>query len=216
MNKIQLMYDVVKTMHGKETVNGMIKAEVDKDRINIFSMQNDFEKNLLSGRIKAKAKAEVDYEGKRVKRESNDGVFMRFFAAKQHEFRGHSHHLYGSHAGLKGRLSKAVVALSVLNAMQVEEREDKTIVISLHAMDLPEDMKQLFHEKMLRAGECRHHGHSFMGEFLFADKLDLRASLFINENYEIETVALNVDGIQIDEQGKQHLLKAKADLRFAW
>ena len=42
MNKIQLMLDVVKAMKAKESFQGTLKAEGNKDQVKIFGGDNEF------------------------------------------------------------------------------------------------------------------------------------------------------------------------------
>ena len=52
-------------------LHGVLTAEAQKDRVNIFTIRNEFDKNLQTGLTKAKISTEIDYEGKMVKHESN-------------------------------------------------------------------------------------------------------------------------------------------------
>lgn len=66
MNKIKLLYDVFKTVKSKEVFTGVFKAEIEKDQMKVFAIQNEFEKNLSTGQIKSKVNAEADYVGRTV------------------------------------------------------------------------------------------------------------------------------------------------------
>jgi len=206
MNKVKLLYDVVKTLKAKEVVTGVLQADVEKDQVNIFSIRNDFEKNLLTRQTKAKVTATVDYEGTRKKQQHHTGFTMPCPPERKH---------MGFRHGLKGKFAMIAFALSILDALQIEEQPDKTIVMSLHANDLPEEMKQLLHEKVNQAGTC-HHRHSFINECGFADKLDLIITVLINKNYEVMKIVANAAGTQTDAQANPHNLKAKAELSFVW
>lgn len=164
MNKIKVLYDVVKAMRNQEAFNGTLTVQVHKDEAELFSLRNEFEKNLLTGQTKAKINTELDYDGKIAKHESKTEFTMpRSGECRHHEFIRHLHHSHAAGCeGLKGKLSRIAFALSVLTALQTEEQEDKTIIISLSAADLPEDSKALLHEKISRASECQHHGHGLL------------------------------------------------------
>jgi hypothetical protein len=205
MNKIKLLYDVVKTMKAKEVLNGMLKAEVEKDQIQVFSIQNEFEKNLSTGQTKATVNAKVDYTMPCLqKRECPE------LPRHMHHF-----HMHGRE-GLKEKFAKCISALSMLNALQAEEREDKTIVMSLKASDLPEDVKLLFRENMGHADMRHHQGCSLLREFHLLDKLDLVFTMFINKSNEVEKFVIAADGNYADPQTEQHDLKGRAELSFVW
>lgn len=44
MNKIKLLYDVVMTMKNKDALHGVLTAEAQKDRVNIFNIRNELGK----------------------------------------------------------------------------------------------------------------------------------------------------------------------------
>jgi hypothetical protein len=215
MNKIKLLYDVVKTMRDKEVFNGIVKAEVQKDQVKIFSLQNEFEKNMLNGQTKAKISTELDYDGKKVKHESDTEFTMQGSCEHgHHEFMRHMHHHHAAKCGgIKGKLAKLSFALSILNSIKVEELENKTSDISLNISDIPEEMKELILEKM---SHHQHGEHGFMKEFCPMEKPNLMVNMFINKNYEVEKIVVNLDGAQKDAQNEQHELKATAELSFAW
>ncbi len=214
MNKIKFLYDVAKTMKAKEVLNGVLKAEVEKDQVKIFSIQNEFEKNLSTGQTKSKVTAEMDYEG----RTGTQEHWARFDREReQHDFHRHMPHFHGrGREGLKEKFAKCALALGLLDAVKTEEQEDKTIVISLNANDLSADMKLLFHERMNQAGGHHHNGHRLMHEFCSVNELDLVISLHINKNYEVENILITAGGNQTDGQSQQHDLKAQAELSFVW
>lgn len=217
MNKIKVLYDVVKAMRNKETFSGTLTVQVHKDEAQLFSLRNEFEKNLLTGQTKAKINTELDYDGKTAKHESNTEFTMpRPGACRHHGHHEFIRHLHHSHAagceGLKGKLSRIACALSLLTALQTEEQEDKTILLSLTAADLPEDSKALLREKMARAGACHQHGHGFFKEFCALDDLDFVVSVFINTSYEVEKTVITIVGTQKDGQNAPHDLAVRAEL----
>lgn len=214
MSKIKVLYDVVKAMKNKEAFNGTLTVQVHKDEAQLFSLRNEFEKNLLTGQTKAKINTVLDYDGKTAKHESNTEFTMpRSGACRHHEFIRHLHHSQATGCtGLKGKLSRLAFGLSILAALKTEEHADKTIIISLSASDLPEDTKALLREKMSRAGECHHHGHGFLKEFCAADSLDFAVTLFINKIYEVEKTVITLVGTQKDEQNAPHDLTVRAEL----
>jgi len=219
MNKIKLLYDVVKTMRNKEVLNGVLAVKVHKAEANLFSLRNEFEKNLLTGQTKAKINTELDYDGKTVKHESNtEFTIPRSGECKCHEFfaRLHQSHATCCAGRLKDKFSRLLFALGVLNALQTEEQADKGILISLNANDLPEEAKMLLREKMSRAGECHHHEHGFLKEFCAAENLDFALNIFTNKNYEIDRIVITLVGTQKDEHNAPYDLTARAEVSFVW
>jgi len=219
MNKIKLLYDVVKTMRNKEVVNGILTVKVSKAEANLFSLRNEFEKNLLTGQTKAKINTELDYEGKTVKHDSNTEFTIPASGdCRCHEFfaRLHQSHSTCCAGRLKDKFSRLLFALGVLNALQTEEQADKTMIISLNAKDLPEDVKTLLCEKMSRASECHQHGHGFLKEFCAADNLDFALNIFVNKNYETDKIVISVVGSQKDEHNAPYDLTARAEVSFVW
>lgn len=218
MNKLKVLYDVVKAMKNKETFNGTLTVQVHKDETPLFSLRNEFEKNLLTGQTKAKINTELDYEGKTVKHESNTEFTMpRSGECRHHEFFKHLHPSPASGCcGLKGKLAKLAFALSVLNALQTEETENKTIVISLSAKDLPEDTKAMIHEKICCVKDCHPHGHGLLKEFCAAEDHDFVLNIFVNKNFVVEKIVITLVGTQKDEQNAPHDLTARAELSFTW
>jgi hypothetical protein len=216
MNKIKLLYDVVTAMKAKETFNGVIKADIRKEQVTLFSLQNEFSKNLLTGQTKAKISTELDYEGKHVKHESTTEFTMPGHCHhRHHEFFKHMHHHAGQCGGIKGKLSKLAFALSILNSLQVKEQEQETIVVSLNMNEIPADMKEMLHEKMMHA-RTHHEHHGFMKEFCTMEAGDFTFTMHLNNKYEIEKIAVTLIGTQRDEQNQPHDLTAKAEIHFSW
>lgn len=216
MNKIRVLYDVMNTMKAKEEVKGVLQVQVEKNQATILSLQNEFEKNLLTGKMKTKVTASLDYEGK-IQGHHAEEAAPYPPERTHHDWLHHMHH-FPSHRrrGVKEILSKWTFALSLLNALQFEERAGKITVISLSANDLPEDMKKLFSERIAHKG--RHHGqrHGLLKEICSIDHLDIKLNIFINPNYEVEKVIVTAAGTQMDAQAGQHELKADAQVVFVW
>ncbi len=211
MNKLTLLYDVVKTMKNKELVTGVLQAELAKDQVKIFSLQNEFEKNMASGQTKAKMTAELACEGQPSPQEHGGRFFSRSCSDGKHR---HEFAHPGHHFGLKEKLARLAFALGLLDALKVEEQADKTIVISLRAGDLPDNMQQLLREKASHGGAHHHHRHIFLQEFAAAADLDVLLTIFVNKSYQVEKILVTANGTQTDPQAGQHALAAKAELSF--
>jgi hypothetical protein len=225
MNKIKLIYDVVKTMKEKNTFKGTLKAEGLKDEAKFFVFENVFERNNLTGLTKAKIKAEVDSDGKKMKMDNSMEFEGKEFH-KGHDFMKHihSHRHHGEHSGgLKEGLNKLGFILSILNNLKVEEQEDKSAILSLAMDDIPEEIKKAIHEKHQHGNEehektpdKHHHHHLFMKEFHSMKKTDFKLNIFINANSEIEKITLLLNGEKEDEKTGQHAMKLDAEVCLDW
>lgn len=217
MNKIKLLYDVMKTIKTKEVVTGVLQAQIEKDQVAIFSIQNEFEKNLSTGQTKAKITASVDYAGRSDRHEQHAGeTDGRSFRARRQESHGHMHHWHAHiREGLRERFTRYLFALSLLNHLQVEEQEDKMTALFLHARDLPEDMKQMLYQKINRVLAHHHHGHDLVKE-CSAERLDVLIRMVIDENDEIKKILITTAEATTEAQAGQPEFKAQAELSLQW
>lgn len=201
MNKLKVLYDVVTVMQNKETLSGILTAQVHKDEEQLLALQNEFEKNLQTGQTKAKINTEF------TKFHSDECNCREFFRSLN---QGH-----GAGCRLKGKLTKLAFAMSILNALQVSEQDGKTMVISLNFVDLSEDAKALFGEKIRQARACRHE-HGGMKECCAVENFDGGVNIFVNKNFEVEKIVLSLNGSTKDGQSAKHKLAAQAELSFVW
>ncbi|HBV98512.1 MAG: hypothetical protein JL50_20750 [Peptococcaceae bacterium BICA1-7] len=229
MSKIKLLYDVITTMKDKESLSGTLKLEGRRDQVKILGLDNEFEKNMAEGSIKAKFSLEMDCEGKKVKHESST-QFDRSscHGGGQHSFMGRimAHHCHGHHShhghtgpccGLKERLARLSFLLSVLNSMKVKDQEDKSTVLSLDFADITGEMKKTIHEKLLHKMAQHHNGHQCVcKEFSDLDDLKAGLNILINKNREIEKVTLMIEGRTKDPLNSPRHMDLQAELRFTW
>lgn len=215
MNKIKLLYDVVKTLKGTDIFNGVATAEVQKDQVKIFYVKNEFQKNLLTMQTKANITTEIDYEGKQVKHQSTTEFTNHCPGHGHHKLFEHMHHAGGKCGGVKAILTKLAFVFNILNSIQTEEHEDKTILITLDLTEIPEDIKTLIREKMSQADSGhKHETHCFIKEFCSMEKGNFSFAMSVNQYYEIEKIVITFDGIQNYEQNEQHVLNIKAELQL--
>ena len=226
MNKIKLLYDVITKMKNKEVIIGAIKTESKKDNLNIFSFENEFEKNMTSGHTKTKIITEMDYEGKTLKHESNTDFNMPGCHAKMHHGfmkHLHSHNHEENHRGMKcgpkERLNRIAFAFSILSALKVDETEDKLYKISIDINEIPEDIKKVIHEKMSSEKSLEKddvHSHDFMKGFHSMNNLDVDLNIYVNKDLEIEKIMFDANGTQKDELAVEHEMSTKAEITFTW
>jgi hypothetical protein len=215
MNKIKLLYDVVKVLREKDVLNGVATAEVQKDQVKIFYIKNEFQKNLLTMQTKANITTELDYEGKQVKHQSST-EFTNYCPGHgiHHRGFGHMRHAGRKCGSIKGKLSKIAFLLNLLNNMQAAEQENKTTLITLELSEIPEDIKILIQEKMNHADSYHEHDRNcFMKEFCTIEKGNFSFAMTVNKSYEIEKIVITFDGIQNKEQ-EQHVVNIVADLQL--
>lgn len=211
MNKIKVLYDVFKTMKDKEIFKGNLILEAVKGETKILSFSNEFETNTKNGETKTKLNVNSDVEGKKVKHESNS----EFNINNCPHYRFHKgmhmhHHGHGcGHGGIKSGLSKITLVLNLLNNIQVEEKEEKSII----SLDLKEALKEIknlhkdFHkgideEKVLEYHKQMHDGvnkdfhkhHKFIKEILCCEQSDALLKIYANKNNEIEKVEISAKG----------------------
>ncbi len=239
MGKIKLLYDVVTTMKDKEYIHGNLKVEGSRNQVKIFGLDNEFEKNMSDGRLKARIALEMDKNGKKVKHESStefegcgfhdagrQGMMDRLFSHYGHGHRPGLGHTGAQNdmkrCGLKDKLSRLAFMLSILNSIKVKEQEDQSTVLSLDFADIPGDMKELFHEKLLLHKKMHHeYGRQLQGECLFQefsgmDILNGGLNVLTNKNKEVEGITLTVEGKQKNDSGVPHQMNLQAEIRFAW
>jgi hypothetical protein len=217
MNKIKLLYDVAKTMRGKEKVDGILTAQVRKDQEEVFSLRNEFGKNA-TGEATTKVSCELNLDGSRVKRESltefstagdcrhGHGVFGKLFR---------HHHGTRECCGIKGFFTRISFALGILSSLQAEEQGNGGAVISLNVSDLPEELNKLLLEKMNKKHACHPHC-CILTESDVLETLDGVVVLTVNKGREIETFTVNLDGRIQNAASEQQTLAASAEVQFSW
>ncbi|MDP4092732.1 MAG: hypothetical protein Q8920_05155 [Bacillota bacterium] len=228
MNKLKLLYEVITTMKKKEIIKGCVKVEGTKDQVSVFSMVNEFEKNMAEGSTKAKISTEMNHGGSKIKNESiieSDGSslpkHMLHGPMGPMHFHRHGHFENSGegceprHFSLKGKLNKLAFMFGILNNMKVDELEDKNIVLSLDLNDIPDDIKESMHEHMNAANKIHQHD-GFMKEFHDMDNPEFEVKVLINSNNEVEKVQINSKGKSKDEKKEEHNMNFEAELNLAW
>jgi hypothetical protein len=220
------MYDVITTMKDKEVIRGILKVEGLKDQTKIMNLANEFEKNLLTGETKVKLNTELDYDGKKVKHESQTEFTMQgCHGPGHHGFMKHlHHHHHHSHScgeqrdelkcrGFKGRLTKLAFVLSILNQIKAEEKEDKSVILSLDIKEIPDEIKEACRDRISQRPMSEvHQHHGFMKEFLTLQDPTIKCNVWLSKNREIEKISVTVGGKQINELNENHDLNLKAEL----
>jgi hypothetical protein len=136
--------------------------------------------------------------------------FMKHFHGKHHHFHGDL-----KSGGMSGKLHKIGFLLSVLNGIKVDELEDKSFLLSLNLKDIPDEIKSSFHERM-KSEEAGHHHehHGFMKEFHSMIDPNVEINIWINKDYGIEKLTVQVSGKQFDEKKAEHEMNANLELNL--
>ena len=213
MNKMKILYDVVKAFKNKEVISGVFTADVKKDETSIFTMTSQFAKNVLTGQRKATINTQLDYDGKTL----HSAGDTKFSGHEGHGFHHGMGHRMGPGMGGRGctmreKFGRLTFMLGVLNALEVTEDQDNTLVLTLNSVNLPDEAKAIVQER-LRHGGCRHSGHGFIHEFSGLTELDFTLSVVIDESCNIKKAAGSVSGIRKDDQ-QGHTLRGSVEVIF--
>jgi hypothetical protein len=219
MNKIKVIYDVVRKMKDTNSIKGTAKVEGLKDEQKIIDLNSVFERNNQSHQVKGKTTIEVDCDGKKMKME-NSIDFQKEGCCGHHHFH-HMHH--GPHAvGLKGGLNRITTILGIVSSAKLDEKEDGSVILSLESADIPEEVKSGIHE-ILKQGqehhkhmEGSHQHHMFMKGFHGTENVDFTLNIFINKDSKIDKVKVDVKGEKEDEKNEKHQMKLAAELSLEW
>jgi len=211
MNKIKVLYDVFKTLKGKEIFNGVVKVEAVKEETKIISFANEFSRNNVTGETKVKINSELDIDGNKAKCDSNAEFIMK--ECHKHGFHG-THHMKGhehnfNHEGVKNKLNKITFMLNILNNLNAEEKDDKSI-LTIDLKDILKEMKDMraeFHKDLSKEEidelhkkfhEGKHDGHhkhhKFIKELLSSEYEDAVLNIIVNKNSEVEKIKITANG----------------------
>jgi hypothetical protein len=218
MNKIKVLYDVVKTMKEKEVLKGNIKLEAVKGEMKVLSFSNEFETNTKNGETKANINVDLDTEDKKVKHKSHsefnikDCPHHRFHRGMHMHNHGINMHGIHGHGGIKGGLSKIAFMLNLLNNVQVEEKDEKAI-ISLQLKEVLKEIKDMHkefykgmdNEKVMEhirqmkegSGEDFKKHHEFIKKLLFSEDSETLLKIYANKNNEVEKIEISSKGENI-------------------
>lgn len=215
MNKIKILYDVFKTMKGKEIFKGTVKVDLVKGEDKLVDFTNEFSTNILSGDTKIKINSEINIDEKKSKHEISSEFNSK--DCRHHKFHkgfhmGHHRgedHCTGA-SGIKGKISKITFMLNVLNNLKLEETDGKTVI----SLDLKEIIKEIKNEKQEFYKELHEkirakHGkvfdeenmdeqhklhHGFMKEILHSEYKDAVVNIYVSNNNEVEKIEVSANG----------------------
>ncbi|MFZ7101618.1 MAG: hypothetical protein ACOWWO_03035 [Peptococcaceae bacterium] len=227
MNKIKLMYDVVKATKSKTVISGVLKVEACKSKRQVFALENEFEKDLTNGTTKAKIKTELDYEGRIVRHESstefNHADDCHFYGMRdKHHF--HHRHFHQHNCGPQGKLAKMLFLLKALDDLKVTDGEDQGLLLTLDINEIPEDIKELMLHKHgpERFREGKEEGPAWIPgkhpEFGFCQDLReleepcVKLSIRVNGEKEITNISCQIEGVINNAAQEKENIELTADL----
>lgn len=236
MNKIKVLYDVFRTMKGKEEIKGSLKVNGEKDGVRFIKLENEFEKNMTTGYTKAKISSEFNNDGKSFKHESSSEFDMGKFPGHRHgqfmrHMHNHGHNCDEMRAGghFQG-LSKITFLFGVLNNLELKETENEGALLTLNTKDFPEEMKKTFKEGMMEhkkfhrdyeqngfdeqtMGKGHRGHHEFMKELQGIIDPNIELNIWINKNSEIDKILINANGKGTEEKGPKEIsIRAELEL----
>lgn len=206
MNKLKVLYDVARAAKSKAVMAGVLTANISKDEATVFSIKNEFEKNMLTGQTKAIINTDFCPPAGRC-------GFHGFAPGMRQHGGHHGGHHGGRCGGLKGHFSRLAFALALLQAVEIEEQESNGAVISLEAAKLPDDMRELVRERIKHSGAL-HGRHGLMRELCSLEQSDFKVRLHITASHDIEKIQAEFTGSGRDERQEQHTIAASAQVVF--
>ncbi|MCM0080543.1 hypothetical protein L4X63_02965 [Geomonas sp. Red32] len=220
MNKIKLLYDIATTMKKSDKIAGVLGVRVRKDQDEVFTLRNEFEK-ATTGQAKTTVSAELNLDGRHVKRESTTefelsgccghghghgpGMLRRMFHGKGEGDRC---------CGVRGVFGKLSAAFGILNGIEAEEREDGGARLTLNLDALPEELKAGLLEKLRHKAEhCCHHG-SLAG--CQVEAVHGQVTVEVDRERKIEKIVVGLDGSMSGRDEGVHEVTASGEVAFAW
>lgn len=193
MNKIKVLYDVVKLMRKKEVINGVMNLEVFNGEEKVVCISNEFTKNTISGELKAKISKEINMGENKVKQETDTELNF-----KDHAFHKSHHEAHMNHGN---KVSMILFMLNTLSNLTCEQKDDK-IILSLDLIEVLKEGKNLrneFQKNDQEVCEFKHKfdfqkHHEYIKKFLSADHKDAVLNVIVNKSNEIEKIELSANG----------------------
>lgn len=219
MNKLKVIYDVVKNMKDKKSIKGTLKVEGLKDQDKIVDVNSIFERNNEDCQVKGKSIIEVDNDGKKMKLE-NSIDSQQEGCCGYHDHIKHMHAFHNCHqrGGLKGGLGRITTVLGILSSINLDEKDDGAVTLTLASGNIPEDIKNDIHEMIKHCHEnhkhidTNHQHHVCMKEFHDMENHDFTLVISINKNREIDKVTVDIKGEKKDDKTDAHAMKLAAEL----
>lgn len=216
MNKLVLFYDVLRTLRQEEIINGNLQATLRKEDATVFSLNNQFSKNLRTGHTKATISATLDCD-----RPQHDemphghhghrGHHHAFFHHPHHPFPGGCHHRFS----IKHKLAKWTMGLALLQAVTVSEQADGSMLLELTSEQLPADVKAIFQQKLQHIRLHREHNPAALQDMLADETCTFTLQASLNSRQQIECIRLTASRLPADSENHPNL-HLTAELSLLW
>lgn len=222
MNKLKLIYDVVMTMKKKESINGSLQVEGKKDQVEFLRIENAFEKNLISGELKAKITTDIEAHGNTVKHQSTTELNLKNCDHGACPGKRHGHHGSMKCGGLKSKLGMLAFGIKLIDNMQIVEQEDEKLLLSINLDEFPEVLKSIHsgHGQEMsdahHAHDLHHVHHAHLKELSTMEKVNIGVTILINKDKEIEKIQLIVAGKQNADDNSIHELNFQGEVQLNW
>lgn len=178
MNKIKLLYDVIKTMKERKECKGEIKID--------FLCEGDEKK------IKHSSVTEFD-----VKDCHSHHECCSYFHGRVHEHFRQMHE--GKQCcGMKEKLTFLAFLLKLIDNMDVKEIDGNSVEMVLKIDGIPEEFKQAIHEKFqdieLADSDVDVKHRKIMQNIITSDNVKIQLNVLVNEKREIQKLILQANG----------------------
>lgn len=189
MNKIKVLYDVFKTVKGKEAFKGEFKLNAEKDGAAVLNLSKEFEVNILNGNGSFKLEAGLECCGNKVKHEgSTEFNFKDYFGNNAAFMKICGCHEDTRRSGIKGYIDRITFLLGLLNKINLKESEDGAVL----TLDLKDFCREecpgcsradVVEENSECCGE-----YNFLKEFLNCGYDESVLTVRVNSKSEIERI----------------------------
>lgn len=142
MNKLEVLYKVVKNVKCEEGISAVAKIHAFNSSKELVNMSNEFSKNKQTGILKAKLSGNVDVEGFAGKIDEDIELNMKELHEKHHAMHQGKCEGKGHGKNPMKKLSKAAFMLKALNEMNLVE-EDGFKVIELNLNEMKKEIKEM-------------------------------------------------------------------------
>lgn len=233
MNKLKFFNDVVRTMKEKENWQGTLQVEATRDRVKLFDLMSQFDKNLAIGQGQSKIKLEFDCDGHKMKHESSN----EFTLPTPHGVHCQIHHKLKEHwhcrswqgaagekgGGFKAKLDRIALLLQLLSSFKLEQQADQSFVLSVNSADFSAELKQALRERQKQHWEgARQYldgepacGCSLIRELAEVEDHDLEFRALVSPSYSVLKLDLICKGTGKSQDNIPAELTLKAELNLA-
>jgi len=218
MSKLNVLYNVMKTMKETEVIEGKANVEAIFDDLTIGTFEAEFKKDKLNGNCEKKVKAQIGTEEFKFEHEGK----MKVSGNMCKEGHGHHHHFEKCCNGAKNKMDKMMMLIKVLDKMELQELENgrKVLGLTFEGDDIPKEVIHMLHKKMEKHheghGHCCGHHEKFKAMFencpckdinketIRPEKVEIQ--VFISKEFKVESKSAHIKLNAKDFDNKEHSL----------